>query len=774
MLVREMAWPTSCSAGLGFISNYSFVGSCTFSCPYLVGLNGTEDLINLQSQVHERSYLTLLSSSGSILWFGEDCGPPPAVGGTCQMTSSSNSQVSAIGVFEQLINASEPEGLIFGGDFVGKESKTIAKKLSLNSTDCVVCPAREGCTLTAALRLTNESSLAIVAVRVLVGSMPDLVPREIIVMGSGRSIKLIENMKRWYDFHLTDEEILLALRSGFVTIWISSCHDTSSASAIDSVEVYARARTALPISNEKPSCQLTNQSFQMDPPSDSAIGACIESVSCLTQITGQSTKDSLSAESAEIMSHIIQQTVLEPSESDTLRNQVLEFLSEAVVDKEKRTFFIDNATLRGLMSLLSDLHVYVLNESANDHLPTPKLEEVVQRAIDVLVQILSSTITIARARCGNYVKVVSAMIAENLCQVSFAQEGRRIIDFCLHLKDMYGLALRLGRPTQILSELVMMEIPCSKSEFAQFDTLVEFLVSDSAEVNKACCLAISGVIGKLDVGKSDTIPRIERELSTIPVMYQCDSCLTFPITGQRYTLGGEMDIDLCKQCYDLGTAYSRLNDQSDPVVINGRTLCVENEDMTCGKIWQMTSQPIAESSLEQAENAKKAGLLNKTATPAFLTRSSCQNKELSGSSLDDRMDDSATEGFRSQLLTKLLSLIEVTLDAESNSSPPSRDVLQLILDLVIGSAENFKTVRGNEAALAFTKNLPCLIKACQSDESNSPIQFCKLIVSLRALTSLVVQDRDMKRDPTVGTSLDEGLDVAGTSDRITKDKTDPR
>ncbi len=112
------------------------------------------------------------------------------------MTSSSNSQVSAIGVFEQLINTSEPDGLIFGGDFVGKELKTIAKKLSLNSMDCVVCPAREGCTLTAALRLTGESSLAFVVVRVLVRSMPDLVPREIIVMGSGRSIKLIENMKR--------------------------------------------------------------------------------------------------------------------------------------------------------------------------------------------------------------------------------------------------------------------------------------------------------------------------------------------------------------------------------------------------------------------------------------------------------------------------------------------------------------------------------------------------------------------------------------------------
>ncbi len=49
-----------------------------------------------------------------------------------------------------------------------------------------------------------------------------------------------------------------------------------------------------------------------------------------------------------------------------------------MVEKEKRTFFIVNATLRGLISLVLDLHVYVLNESANYQLPTPKLEEVVQ------------------------------------------------------------------------------------------------------------------------------------------------------------------------------------------------------------------------------------------------------------------------------------------------------------------------------------------------------------------------------------------------------------
>lgn len=45
---------------------------------------------------------------------------------------------------------------------------------------------------------------------------------------------------------LTDEETLLATRNGFVTIWISPCHDLSSTPVIDSVEVYARPRSDLP------------------------------------------------------------------------------------------------------------------------------------------------------------------------------------------------------------------------------------------------------------------------------------------------------------------------------------------------------------------------------------------------------------------------------------------------------------------------------------------------------------------------------------------------
>ena len=106
--VRELAWPTSCSAGLGFISNYSFVGSCTFSCPHLMGSN--EGLTDDESQVHERACLTLLSSSGSLLWFGEDYEHPQGA-----KTQRSNATQSQIGFFEslsELINVCMASGLL--------------------------------------------------------------------------------------------------------------------------------------------------------------------------------------------------------------------------------------------------------------------------------------------------------------------------------------------------------------------------------------------------------------------------------------------------------------------------------------------------------------------------------------------------------------------------------------------------------------------------------------------------------------------------------------
>ena len=41
VFIKELSWPMN--AGLGLVSSYSFVGSCSFSAPHLVG-GSTQDI----------------------------------------------------------------------------------------------------------------------------------------------------------------------------------------------------------------------------------------------------------------------------------------------------------------------------------------------------------------------------------------------------------------------------------------------------------------------------------------------------------------------------------------------------------------------------------------------------------------------------------------------------------------------------------------------------------------------------------------------------------
>ena len=119
---------------------------------------------------------------------------------------------------------------------------------------------------------------------------------------------------------------------------------------------------------------------------------------------------------------------------------------------------------------------------------------------------------------------------------------------------------------------------------------------------------------------------------------------------------------MCKNCYNAGIDYARSHDQNDPIIINGRTLCVEDEDMTCRKIWQMTSMPIAAASLEQAEKlgASRTGLLNDRTSQANVKASTegqnVTSETSSGAKLGEEIDVVTTEGFRSKIFTEVSCL----------------------------------------------------------------------------------------------------------------------
>ena len=593
--VKELSWPSSSSSGLGFISSYAYVGSCTFSCPYLVDGTASEGSINDATKVHERAYMTLLSSSGSLLFWGEDCSHLSS-GSRTHYTPRSTSQYKApaIGVFEKMINVSERDALVFGGEFVQSDPILAKRKLSLNNADYAISPSTS-CTLTCRLDVSSKSVVsheAIVAVRVLVGSMPDLIPREIIIMGSGRTIKLKRNVKRWYDFPLTDEETLMVMRNGLVTIWISckwgnffvlyfvhvdvhhlkliasliACHDTSSTPIIDSVEVYCRPRSELGYLKK---AELDDKTAKDDTlpklptlpnsvPEKSILVPCIQSLTFLTQIMGHGKENSLSTGGRDTLSQIIRQTALDSSvelEKSGLRYQSIEFLKKAESDVEKGTFLIDEATLCGLVTSLKGLGDYLRTEFEHGDIVSTKQEATINRVIEMLLHILHSAVSIAQVRGGNYRQVITRMITDKICQVSMALEGKKVLDYCQNLKAVFGANIKLARPAKLVSELMLMEIACTDgNNFAGFNTLAEYLTHSSNEIVKACTSAISCTIGGSEVSNESgnnssadkELPRTESGVIT----YQCDSCLVFPITDRRYTLGGEMDVDLCKNCYD--------------------------------------------------------------------------------------------------------------------------------------------------------------------------------------------------------------------------------
>eukprot|EP00986_Skeletonema_menzelii_P020623 scaffold31847_cov131-Skeletonema_menzelii.AAC.1 len=320
-----------------------------------------------------------------------------------------------------------------------------------------------------------------------------------------------------------------------------------------------------------------------------------------------------------------------------------------------------------------------------------------------------------------------------------------------------------------------MEMACSNSDdFAQFKIIEEYFSLDS-DIVKSCCAAMRSTItggDNNDASKAIAPPSPEKEFTSEGyVTYQCDSCATFPITGTRYTLGGEMDIDLCKQCYDKGIAYSRTHDLNEAVEIDGRTLSIrgedgDNEDMTCAKVWQMGVRVIEKSSLEQAEEAKRAGFLNNMTSQKTNVTSSINTDVATSVKQDEEIDVVSTEGFASSVFTHILLYISNTLT--SQSEPTSMYVLQLAVDLVLNATtDELKASRGKEMVGALTKHLKGLIEGCPTD-AEVPRNTCtKIVMTLRSLTSLVLARRDiMSRKFT--------LETKGKPSSRQKDKTDPR
>lgn len=146
------------------------------------------------------------------------------------------------------------------------DPEDLKSRLSRDSSSSLICPRRDGCTLTIALRPKSNGTegttraagsrsqalslpkaphgdMVIAALRILVGSTSSYIPSKIYVQG--RPVDLTPRVKKWYSLPLTDEEIALSIRNGILSVGIGQAFDSSSNIVVDSVEVYAAERSSI-------------------------------------------------------------------------------------------------------------------------------------------------------------------------------------------------------------------------------------------------------------------------------------------------------------------------------------------------------------------------------------------------------------------------------------------------------------------------------------------------------------------------------------------------
>eukprot|EP00804_Cyclotella_cryptica_P018056 CCRYP_008325-RE/>CCRYP_008325-RE protein AED:0.09 eAED:0.09 QI:596/0.96/0.92/1/1/0.92/26/363/4715 len=739
----------------------SFCQRVTLAAEFLCWLSQTE--------VSERAFVTLLTSNGSMLWFGEDYDGP------ARNETDLSKKVGGspdIFMFEDpsIINVTENDRLVFAGDCAGKDSKTTKKKLSLNNNEFVMSPSRDGCTLTARLESdglrkgSNDSyveNLAIVAVRILVGSMPDLIPREISIMGSGRTIKTRRNMKRWYDFVLTDEEILLSVRNGSVSINFSSSHDLSSGSIVDAVEIYAKNRSELHfLTLNSESSFAPKNSFKIkwhgkcEQENQSHI-SYIQSLLFLAKVVGEDTTKFLNSSGRDIMKQILEVTALDSNENEpkgeTLRSSTLNLLNEVEHDASERSLFIDKSTLCGLMAALMGLGSFMKKElsSISASMPFPRQETVIHHVIDMLVHIIKTSACIAKSNGANYKTAILSLINDGVSKASLGIESKKVLDYAAHLSLLYGSPVSFVQATYCMSDLILKEIGCSDSDdFAHFDSLSEYLLHEDSSIVEACCKSI--MANAIDAPK----PPEEKSTQENPngyVTYQCDACKIFPIKEMRYTIGGEVDIDLCKDCFERGCIYATSHEPGSPLVIHGRTLCVEGDDMPCDSIWQMKGITIAPpiAGFPMVEDVEAALKMSQT-TKQYTT---CVG-------VVDR------EEFRAKIFSSLLHLLSRSFD--SKDATPSHHLIQLVLGVIHGSrSEKLKIDRGLEMLKTMTDSLTGLLDA---DVVNNG----KIVMCLRTLSSLVMKKTSIDQAPSLPAVRGTRGKEKDSRGHHHKDKTDPR
>jgi hypothetical protein len=818
--VKEIIWSAGGSVGLGLSLSSSFEGVAVFSVPCL----------SVEKQFVERLYLSVVTSNGSILIYGEETNRYAKAGeylGDCEEADRDEMLPTkpevALTIYEDLLNVSDVDELRFAGDGVGRyvpgtqskchlpatansssssDSDSIKAKLSPKTSIYLMSPTRDGCTITLALAgpvdmsqlgageppdspalTTNHvdspkrrKELAIVALRVLVGSTTtDCVPSRIFIQG--RPFELKPQVKRWYDIPLTMEEVIVALRNGFVSVGLGPAFESGSNPLVDAFEIYAIEREKvqhyIPTSLEtnlakhRLEVEMTNEGTHF-----------VQSLVLKTRILSflyrlVSASLDQNTQEGKSLKHLIRSTAL--NEDSRVRENVVELIERVENDGDLRQKFLDQGTILGVSEALQ-VAAKIFRTAQESELESKYFGKKMKMLLDARVLSVAS---IALSRPGNYVTAT----------VELASEGLSATSTGLNASDILLSAIKNGIPCLDVIEpvvhLVLAELSIAKShiesvnaQFATFPIISKLLKSEHQDVIESCCEAITSFIDSYSPSMNAPLSSLVNSSDAdhaAPIAYQCDSCSKFPITDSRYTLlEDDHDIDLCTKCYQVSWEYAEGLDFSanSPVIVNGRSIGGVTK-LTCAQIKQMESVPIANGTAI-AEKVEKALQEAKSAGPLASDGKDRLHPPFQRSKIEAQSDKTGIDfdTFTDGLFDNLLGLVGYMLENSKTgvSVGRSNPLLTLLLDsITMGGNETAHVSRGKRYAREVLKHTRRMLGTTRCGPRSDKSRYVLLINFLRSLSRLTGANGDDMPVPEDEIS-ESGVFPTGKL----KSKTDPR
>lgn len=517
-------------------------------------------------------------------------------------------KIYPLNYFEKLMNVTNEECIVLGGEGFSEDKATMKRKLCTGSQEHVVSSSRDGCTLNISLQrntakgihksdVFDPSTHAIVAVRFLLGtSQTDYFPEEVSVLG--RQLKVHRQKKRWYDVPLTEEEIILVVRSGVVSITLLGSTDSERLyPTIDSVEVYADKRVDLdhlfPIHMVPTRCSQMHACRDFDMKDENrtrtALNTYVLTLSHMLQMMNKN-KSSLSAVTESSLQRLVEATTTASNTSDTVRENVIKLVLDMKRDTKASQQLLDKGTLRGICVVLRDLQDITETSEFRTLIKNDRLiaDRICERILAKLNLCLSKATEIVKVHPGNYKNILETLISSGNTHSSIALSTKAILNHCPNSKQIV-------RTMELLVELIIHEAswshvtsPSSRNEFASLKDLSTILTCSDEFIAKQCCSRVAEVV---------------KDLADHHVLsHQCDSCGICPISNTRYTMDEDgYDIDLCQTCYEAGSLYANLKscDVNLPVLIGSRHVYVSDigKNLSCAEIKKMTAKivPIHQS-----------------------------------------------------------------------------------------------------------------------------------------------------------------------------------